>query len=76
VEGQKELLEEECSLGRELQLDRLVAKNRIVLDDGYLKKFKALLLFLNVFEHLLDCLQDNTLILETVEIDKENLNPV
>ena len=74
--GKKEIVEEEWSLGRELQVDQSVAKNMIVLDDGYLKKFKAVLLFLNVFEHLLDCLQDNTWILETVEIDKENLYSV
>lgn len=64
MEGQNEILEEEWSLGRELQVDRSVAKNRIVLDDGYLKKWKALLFFLNVFDHLLDCLLDNTWILE------------
>jgi hypothetical protein len=54
--GKKAILDDEWSLGRELQVDQSVAKSRIVLGDGYLKKFKALLLFLNVFEHLLDCL--------------------
>jgi predicted ATPase len=62
--GKNEILEEVWSLGRELQVDRSVAKKRIVFNDRYLKKIIALLLFLNICEHLLDCLQDNTWVLE------------
>jgi hypothetical protein len=60
----KEILEKLWSWQREMQVEQSVAKNRIVLDDRYLKRFKAFLLFLNVFEHLRDCLQDDTWVLE------------